>query len=151
MLEERGKFLETALDIDDVNVGDLILYRKQYGIDTFFSGMIIKKDGTGITVADVFLDEFGGTNQTLNDLFNSPKVRTFTVKMIPDFIYSMEQKQQTTTVDPDVKAQTDTAMEAQKENPVDAVSQLNADLDATKDKSANDVFGDFLDNINCKG
>jgi hypothetical protein len=147
MMATKEQKLKELLDIDDINVGDVVEFNEK---GTNFPGMVIAKVGGKVTVAKVILNENGVPTQSKDDLFNSKEISTFTAREVPYNIFPMaDQKPVVPT--PDVKAQTDAAMQNQTDNQGDNIAQLNEDLEANKDKSAGDVLNDFLNNINCKG
>ena len=137
------------MSIDDINVGDVMMYTTQLG-GKRVPGMIIKKDNSNISIAPIVLNEQGGTNQSLNDLFNSSEITTFTAGQMHDFIFPMAKEAAPITPDPDVKAQSDAATEEVKSTPTELTQRLKDNIENTKNQSVEDTVNDFLDGL-CNG
>ena len=149
-LAKRKEILKDVLDINDINIGDVVMFTKQLGSQERFPGMIIKKDNSNISIAPISLNDQGGTNESLNDLFNSPEVSTFTARQIYDFIFPMAKEATPVTPDPDVKTQSDAANEEVKSTPSELAQRLKDNIENTKNQSVNDTVNDFLDGL-CNG
>ena len=93
------------------------------------------------------MNEAGGTNESLNDLFNKSGVRTFTAREVPIFIFPMQQQQPPVTPDPDVKAQSDAVQEEVKSTPAEVAQRLKDNIENTKNKSVDDTVNDFLNGL----
>jgi hypothetical protein len=149
-LAKRKEILKDVLDINDISVGDVVMFTKQLGSQERFPGMIIKKDNSNISIAPITLNDQGGTNESLNDLFNSPEVSTFTARQIYDFIFPMAKEATPVTPDPDVKTQSDAAQEEVKSTPSELAQRLKDNIENTKNQSVEDTVNDFLDGL-CNG
>ena len=145
-LAKREEILKDLLDINDVNVSDVVMYTKQLGGNKI-PGMIIKKDNSKISIVPITLNEQGGTNQSLNDLFNSSEITTFTARQINDFVFPMAKEEAPVTPDPDVKAQSDAAQEEVKSTPAEVAQRLKDNMEKNKDQSVEDVVNDVLDGL----
>jgi hypothetical protein len=144
-LAKRKEILKDVLDINDISVGDVVMFTKQLGSQERFPGMIIKKDNSNISIAPISLNDQGGTNESLNDLFNSPEVSTFTARQIYDFIFPMAKEATPVTPDPDVKTQSDAAQEEVKSTPSELAQRLKDNIEYTNNQSVEDTVNDFID------
>lgn len=150
-IAKREEVLKDVLDINDISVGEVVMYTKQLGSQERFPGMIIKKDNSKISIAPITVNEEGGANESLNDLFNSSEVSTFTARQVPDFIFPMAKEETPVTPDPDVKAQSDAANQEVKSTPAEVAQRLKDSIENTKDQSVDDTVNDFLDGLCNKG
>ncbi len=148
-LSKRKDQLQNTLDISDLNVNGIVMYKKQADGEVI-PGMVIKKDDTGVTIAPISLNEEGNTNESLSDLFSRSEVSTFTEEQVPDFIFPMAKEETPVTPDPDVKAQSDAANQEVKSTPAEVAQRLKDNIENTKDQSVDDTVNDFLDGL-CKG
>ena len=148
-LAKREELIKDQMSIDDINVGDVMMYTTQLG-GKRVPGMIIKKDNSNISIVPIVLNEQGGTNQSLNDLFNSSEITTFTAGQMHDFIFPMAKEAAPITPDPDVKAQSDAATEEVKSTPTELTQRLKDNIENTKNQSVEDTVNDFLDGL-CNG
>jgi hypothetical protein len=149
-LNKRRELLKNVLDMDDLNVGDVVLFTKQLGSQERFPGMIIKKDNAKLSIAQITINDQGGANESLNDLFNSSEVSTFTARQVYDFIFPMAKEVTPVTPDPDVKAQSDAANNEVKSTPTEVSQRLKDNMENTKNQSVDDTVNDFLEGL-CTG
>lgn len=145
-LSKRKDQLQNTLDISDLSVNDVVMYKKQADSEVT-PGMVIKKDDTAVTIAPISLNEEGNTNESLSDLFSRSEVSTFTEEQVPDFIFPMAKEEAPVTPDPDVKAQSDAAQEEVKSTPAEVAQRLKDNMEKNKDQSVEDVVNDVLDGL----
>lgn len=147
-LSKRKDQLQNTLDISDLNVNGIVMYKKQADSEVI-PGMVIKKDDTGVTIAPISLNEEGNTNESLSDLFSRSEVSTFTEEQVPDFIFPMAKEETPVTPDPDVKAQSDAVNQEVKSTPAAVAQRLRDNVANTEGQSVNETLNNFLDGL-CK-
>jgi len=149
IIQAKKNKLATTFTIDDLVVDPSNPTVVQYTVNestggkSLKQGVVIGNDGMRVRIAEFV------PGLTFEDLEESKNVVTFTEKEVPYVIVPLK-PQTPTQVDPDVNAQSDDMMNDPVSDPATSMSNLQTDLESTKNVSAADALASFKKNQKCK-